>query len=130
MQYLPIIVLKGKVLEIMEKLPLIIFKEISMKIADDESKMEWLKKATIESGKKIQSSEIFLSIFSESYKEDPLCALQLGIAIMLGKPIGLLVIKGATVPETLKRLSSAIEIVEKDSGIGAASLRLIKKLKV
>ena len=93
---------------------------------------KWLKRAAISSGTKIEQCEIFVSIFSDSYKKDPLCALQLGIALMLGKPIGLLAFEGVEVPETLKRIADAVESFPEgdELALQEASKRLLEKLGV
>lgn len=77
----------------------------------DEDSKKWLKAATEDSGEKIEKSAIFMSLFSKSYAKEPLCALQLGIAILLDKPICLMVVEGGKVPEHLKKIAFAIEQV-------------------
>lgn len=44
-------------------------------------------------GEKIRDSEIFLSVYTKHYEDDPQCALELGIAVILNKPIFFLVPK-------------------------------------
>ena len=82
-------------------------------------------------GGKIEDSSIFLSLFTKSYKEDPSCALQLGIAICLGKPICLVVHEGTEVPPALVRLADAIEYVDKDdkATYEMACKRILQKMK-
>jgi hypothetical protein len=97
-----------------------------------------LKKAAISVGEKIENSKVFMSVYTQSYKEDPMCALQLGIAVMLGKPIAIIAEKGVVVPEVLARIASAVEVFVPDSklppghqkgdSIKAAAGRLIKKM--
>jgi len=83
--------------------------------ADDSAFKEWLQRAVKASGSKIADSHYFLSLFTPNYEKDPLCALQLGIAIMLDKPIYLLVPSGTPVPENLRRLARGLEFFEWDN---------------
>jgi hypothetical protein len=62
-----------------------------------------------ENYRKIEGSEIFLSLFNEKMGEEALPAMQLGIALLLGKPVYLLVKKGAVVPEKLGKVADRIE---------------------
>jgi hypothetical protein len=81
---------------------------------DKESK-KWLKRAVDGSGEKIEKSAIFASLYSGGYHKDPLCALQLGIAIMLDKPICLIAIDGQPIPKHLEKIAFAIERVNDPS---------------
>ena len=47
--------------------------------------------------------------------KEPLPLLQLGMAIMLDKPIVLLVRRGAKVPNHLKKIAMSIEYIKDDS---------------
>lgn len=62
-----------------------------------------------DSGEKIEHSAAYLGLYSGDWKKDPLPALQLGIAILLDKPIVIVVTDGSTVPESLKKVAVAIE---------------------
>jgi len=78
----------------------------------------------------LSHSDIFMTIFTESYKQDPLCCFQLGMAIMMNKRIALVVENGTTIPNQLNKAADAIEHYdssEKDS-IKAAADRLLKAL--
>ena len=88
----------------------------------------WLRKAVKSSGDKIEESAMFISVVSKDFKEDPLCALQLGIALLLDKPIGIIALKGCEIPDNLAGVAKAIEIIEGDD-IQAAGERLIKSMK-
>ena len=85
-----------------------------MELSEKEEK--WLKKAAISSREKIEDSSIFLSLFTKNYRDDPLCALQLGIAIMLGKPIAILAPEGAEIPDTLARLADSVQVYNSKEG--------------
>lgn len=96
----------------------------------NKEERDFLKKVAILSGEKIESSECFLSLFTKNYKEDPVCALQLGIAILLDKPICLVVQKGEEIPGHLKKIAFAIEYFEDSpSGINDAASRIAKRMK-
>ncbi len=96
----------------------------------NDADMKKLKEAAIGSGEKIEDSSLFMSLYTKNYKEDPLCALQLGIAVMLDKPIGLLVPHGVDLADNLKRLAKGIEYFHLDDSksLEGASERLTDKL--
>ena len=95
----------------------------------DKETMHWLRKVAESSGEGIEKSKIFLSIFSKSYKEEPECALQLGIAVLLDKPIYLVVPHGVEIPENIKRLAKGFEYFEfgNEESLKAATLKLIER---
>jgi len=76
---------------------------------DQDGKINlWMEQVAKSSGKQIEDSHLYMSLVTDGYKEDPKCALELGIAILLDKPIALMVKNGTKVPENLKKVSSAI----------------------
>lgn len=70
---------------------------------------KWLKLVVKDIKNKVEGSSIFTGIFSSDYVKDPLCILQLGTAILLDKPIALLVVNGTKVPEHIKKIAQHIE---------------------
>jgi len=80
-------------------------------------------------GDKIKSASVFLSLYSDAYKEDAMGCLQLGIAVTLDKPIFLLVPEGSSLPENLRAIAKGIEYFEaSDEGsLHAATSRLLDK---
>jgi len=56
----------------------------------------------------IEGSAIFLSLFTESVKTDPICLMQLGLLLVLDKPLFLLVEKGTVVPQNLKLIATML----------------------
>lgn len=58
-------------------------------------------------------SKICLTIFTENYKNGIDSLLQLSLAMMLDKPIYLLVPEGVKVPEHVKKIASAIEFYQR-----------------
>lgn len=89
-----------------------------------------LKIQAVRSGAGIEGSGAFISLYTKNYKDDPLCALQLGIAVMLDKPMGFLVPTGFEVVDNLKRLARAIEYYDPDDNesLSTASKRLTDAL--
>jgi len=96
-----------------------------------EQELNDLKRMAISSGEKIEDSRIFLTILSKSYKEDPVCALQLGIAILLGKPIAVVTVDNEPVPPALKKMAFAIENInfKDDSSVAQAMTRIVKAME-
>lgn len=77
-----------------------------MKLTDEEK--AWLKKAAKASKDRIKSSQVFLSIWSEGLQKDPLCALQIGLAVLMDKPIGIIAPEGQALPLSLLRVSAGV----------------------
>jgi len=95
---------------------------------DDE-----LKRAAKRNLDKINSSAVFLALFNEKMAKDPICLMQMGLAIYLDKPIALLVPEGAVIPENLRRVAQKIEYFRRDeddpSCINDATDRLMRWLE-
>jgi hypothetical protein len=72
---------------------------------------EHLKQAAIRSGEGIEKSRIFMALMSKDYKVDPIPALQLGIAILLNKPIAILALDNEPIPEALRKLAFSVETI-------------------
>lgn len=89
---------------------------------DDENFVEIFKQNV----EKIDASNIYLSLVTENYVNDAYCALQLGIAILLGKPVYLLVKDSTQVPEKLRAIADKIETFTEDS-MQQALDRLLKE---
>lgn len=85
---------------------------------DKESK-EWLERARKDSGEKIRGSAVFTGLISKHAFDDPMVALQVGYAVMLGKPILLIVDGALELPAKLVRAADAIERVNFDDMAGA-----------
>lgn len=73
---------------------------------------EWLERAAKGSGAKIQQSAMYAGIVTDAFLKDPLCALQLGYAILNDKPIMLIVEKSCKIPEGLTKVARVIERVD------------------
>lgn len=82
---------------------------------DELAFKRWLQHVTDDSGSKIRDSHIFISLFTAGYEREPQCALQLGIAVMLDKPIYIAAPTGTKIPENIKRLARKIEFFDPNS---------------
>lgn len=74
---------------------------------------KWLTDAGKECFDKIGQSAYFMSMMTPGFIRDPLCALQLGYAILLNKPMYFAVERGVEVPEVVTRLALKIVHYEK-----------------
>lgn len=78
---------------------------------------------------KISSSKVFVSVVTEDYiKDGGRCALELGLAMLLDKPIRLLVREGTVVPRNIQRIAEKIEYYKAEDDVGIAGERLIADL--
>ncbi len=75
---------------------------------------KWFQSMVADSGKKIEESEGFLSLLTTSYKESPQCALELGIAVILDKPILLLVPDDVEIPNNLLKIAKGVQRFKTD----------------
>ena len=87
-----------------------------------------MKEVAKRSGEKIINSELYVSIFTQNFIENPQCCLEFGIAMMLDKPITLLVKEGTAIPENVRRAAKAIEFYKGPDDIEAATKRLMAKV--
>lgn len=67
---------------------------------------------------KIGDSQIYLGLVTKNFLEDPMCAAQLGAALLLDKPIIFMVEAGTVIPERLKRVADKIEYFENTEDMG------------
>jgi hypothetical protein len=94
---------------------------------DDEKLEAWLhqqKKDLEELGK----STIMASLVSGAFLKDPRCMLQLGAALMMGKPIVLIVLDDTPLPAKLRGVADRIIRVKRDD-MGRASEELAEFVK-
>lgn len=94
-----------------------------------DSMNEWMKKVIEASSKKISERELFCSILSPNYIENPQCALELGLAILMDKPIVILAQENQNIPTILKKVAFAIETYKGPDDMQQAMDRLIVKMK-
>lgn len=78
---------------------------------------------------KIGESKIFVAFVSQNWIESPYCAMQLGIAILLNKPIRLMVPEGLNIPTNLKLLAEKIGVFKGPDDVGIVAEKLLGDLK-
>jgi len=81
-------------------------------MTEDEKFKAWMKGVVDGSKGKIQGSKVFSSLLSKDYLENPQCLLELAMAIVMDKPIALIVMKGTKVPKNLQTVAKVIEYVD------------------
>lgn len=85
--------------------------------------------------KQIDGSAIFIQLYNsqngKDLLEEPLYLLQLAYAIMMDKPIAVLIVYGDKIPDKLKKIADVIEFYDRGSikSIGQATEKAIKKLE-
>lgn len=57
---------------------------------------------------KIGASQVFLSIFTDNFKESAVCLMQLGLAMVMGKPIILAAPEGTEISPNLRKIALKI----------------------
>jgi len=75
----------------------------------------WMKRIARTSGVKIQESDLYTALMTKNFLESPQCALELGFAILMDKPIILIVDKTTEIPGNLLRAAKRIERVDMDN---------------
>ena len=66
----------------------------------------------------LSNSSIYLALVTKNFMKDPTCATQLGLAVLLDKPIALVSFPDVEIPENLKRLAQATTEVKEESAGG------------
>jgi hypothetical protein len=90
---------------------------------------EYLRKAAEGTFEKLSESAVFIALFTKAYMESPITLLQLGMAVVLDKPILLVVKRGTSIPDNVRRLARAIEEYDTDDDFQFAAERLAKRIK-
>lgn len=75
---------------------------------------EWLEKATASTVEGVGGSTAFINIFSKGSLEESQCLLQMGAAVLMDKPIFLMVTDDTEVPKHLVKIASVIERIDKN----------------
>lgn len=82
------------------------------------------------SAAKMDDCATFMALWSDGMRDDPVCLIQMGLAMYLDKPIYLLVPEGTTIPNNLLAVARRIEYFKRDetdfSSINAATERLLR----
>lgn len=93
--------------------------------------LDILKQIAQESASKIADSAVFLGLCSDNYVKDPVCLMQLSLAILMDKPLFLIIEKGPKVSKNLIRILEAYEFYEQDdeNSLKEAGEKLMAKVK-
>jgi hypothetical protein len=83
-------------------------KSIGVKMDLDKETNEWLQKAAAGCKDKIEHSDAYAGLVTKNFMNDPLCALQLGYALLYDKPIILLVDKNVPLPKAVTRAATMV----------------------
>jgi hypothetical protein len=82
------------------------------KEAAREELQKWAHEAVNRNAGPMEESSVFASILSGNVRADPLACLQLGMAIVMDKPLFLIVDKNMTVPKHLVKIAARIERID------------------
>lgn len=72
----------------------------------------WLKRTADASKAKIEESHVFAGVVTGNFLKDPVCILQVGCAVLMDKPIVLIVDKGVKLPQKIVKIADLIEYVD------------------
>ena len=75
---------------------------------------------------KISNSDIFLSLVTQNYLNDAYCALQIGIALLLDKPIVVVIKEGIECPNKLAFVAKDIFYFKDDDDLQ----RIVKDIAI
>jgi hypothetical protein len=91
--------------------------------------MEALIDAARRTFTKMKRSQMCVSIFTEDYERDPVALIQFAAAILLDKPIYLLVPEGRVLAANVRAVAAGIEFYPPgdEAALKAASERLLRK---
>jgi len=91
---------------------------------------EQLKRIAERQCEKINKSHVFMAICSQNYIDDPICLMQLGLALLLDKPLFLIFHKDFKPPKNLIRALSGYEFAKDDDAQSykEASERIVQKI--
>ena len=92
----------------------------------DQEFEAWAQGAVRGTLDKLQDSAVFLGIMTTNFEKDALAVLQFGLAVLIDKPIYLVVKKGTYLPENVKRLARGIEEYIGPDDIGPTTKKLLQ----
>lgn len=78
----------------------------------DEELQDWLKEAVARNAPKMQESSMFASIVTDGFFKDPTCMLQIGMAVLMDKPIVIIADKDTKIPASLMKIARLVERVD------------------
>lgn len=96
-------------------------------MTEKQSYAAYLKDAVERSAKAMTESDIFTVLLTKAYMKDPVACAQLGLAIVLDKPMYILALDGVEIPENIRRLARHIEPVASLDDVGLATRRLLAR---
>ncbi len=85
----------------------------------------WLRASVRRNLGRLQESAIFLAVFTTNFEEDAEAVMQFGLAVLLDKPIYLLVKEGTALNANVRRLARGIEAYRSLDDVGLAGQRLL-----
>lgn len=71
-----------------------------------------VKQAAERTADAMSKSHVYAGIVTDAFVKDPMCAMQLGFALLMDKPIILIIDKETKVPERLVKMAQLIERVD------------------
>lgn len=86
----------------------------------------WLREAVRRNLPPMRESAMFLALFTENYEKDATAVLQFGLAVLLDKPIYLVMPRGTHLPENLRRIAKGIGEYDSIEDCGAVTKRLLE----
>lgn len=83
-------------------------------MSDDKKVDDWINRVAESSGPRIRESKVFMSIVTEQALKDinPQMALELGLALLMDKPLVLVTDNEAKVPKSLARMAGLIQRID------------------
>lgn len=98
---------------------------------DQEKLREWCDENWKLNEENLKSSSTYCGLFAKGALGDPQMALSLGMALMLNKPIILLVDKTTSLPKRLKELAEHVEYFDPkdDKSLEKATIEMTKKAR-
>lgn len=73
---------------------------------------KWVREHSAEVIPSLEASALYTGIVTDNFIESPMCALQLGLAILMDKPIVLVAEKSQKIPGNLAKIARVIERVD------------------
>lgn len=91
---------------------------------------KWLVDAMKRNLDGMNQSSVFVGLFSGNMEKDAMGCLQFGLAMLLDKPINLIVLDGVSVPHNLKKVAVCIEYVKRSEPeeLKAATTRILERM--
>lgn len=89
---------------------------------DEDKWKAWFQRVVDTSGRELRKSEIYLALFTDGFEREPQCALELGIAVLLDKPLYVVAPVDKVIPRNIIRL--ALKIERYDPRLGPAGLEV------